>query len=140
MPRRDLTQRQKDFCRKYLEMKDATQAYLASYNTDSARNAQIESARLLQREDIQIYLQKLQAPAEKAVAVRIISDREKKKQLIMERIERCMEKDDDTAIARYVEILNKMDGEYVNISKDITDHNPVIHNLSTEMLERIAKA
>lgn len=140
MPRRDLTQKQKNFCQAYLKLGNATAAYQEAYNSESITSATREGNRLLEREDIQIYLQKLREPAEKAITIRIISDREKKKQLIMERIERCMEKDDDTAIARYVEILNKMDGEYVNISKDITDHNPVIHNLSTEMLERIAKA
>ena len=136
-----LTQKQMNFCQEYIKNGgNATKAYLAAYNSNSPVSAQVESSRMLDREDIQEYLVKLRKPIEKAVKRKIINEREYKKKLIQERIEECIERGDDAAIARYLEIWNKMDGEYVNINKDITDHDAEIKNLDTATLQLLAKA
>ena len=136
-----LTQKQMNFCKAYIENGgNGTQAYLTAYDSNSPSSATIEASRMLDREDIQEYLVKLRKPIEKAVKRKIINEREYKKKLIQERIEECIERGDDAAIARYIEIWNKMDGEYVNINKDITDHDAEIKQLDTATLLQLVKA
>lgn len=137
-----LTQKQMNFCKAYIENGgNATEAYLEAYNWNGSRNgAMVEASRMLDNEEVQAYLVKLRKPIEKAVKRKIINEREYKKKLIQERIDECIERGDDAAIARYLEIWNKMDGEYVNINKDITDHDAEIKNLDTATLQLLAKA
>jgi len=136
-----LTQKMTDFCTEYVKNGSVTDAYITAYNWNGGRaGAQVEGSRLLAREDIQAYIMKLRKPIEKAVKRKIVNEREYKKKLIQERIEECIERGDDAAIARYLEIWNKMDGEYVNINKDITDHDAEISNLDTATLQLLAKA
>lgn len=136
-----LTVKQMNFCEEYLKNGgNATDAYMAAYDATSRKSAAIEASRLLDREDVQEYLVKLRKPIEKAVKRKIINEREYKKKLIQERIDECVLRGDDAAIARYIEIWNKMDGEYVNINKDITDHDAEIRNLDTQTLIQLVKA
>ena len=137
-----LTQKQMNFCKTYMENGGhATEAYLEAYNWSGGKaGAQVEASRLLDQENIQEYLAKLRKPIEKAVKRKIINEREYKKKLIQERIDECIERGDDAAIARYLEIWNKMDGEYVNINKDITDHDAEIKQLDTATLLKLVKA
>lgn len=128
------------FCEEYIKNGGkATEAYITSYkNNCSKASAQVEASRLLARDDIQAYLQKLRKPIEKAVIRKMVNERDTKKNLIQERIAVCIERDDDAAIARYLDIWNKLDGDYININKDITDHNTEIINLDTETLKTLA--
>lgn len=136
-----LTIKQANFCQEYVKNGgNGTQAYLTAYDSNSPTSAQIEASRLLDREDIQEYIKKLRKPIEKAVLRKVINEREYKKKLIQERIEECIARGDDAAIARYLEIWNKMDGEYVNINKDITERETEIKNLDTATLQQLAKA
>lgn len=136
-----LTVKQMNFCDEYIKNGgNGTQAYLTAYDSNSPVSAQIEASRLLDREDIQAQIQKLRKPIEKAVKRKIINEREYKKKLIQERIDECIARGDDGAIARYLEIWNKMDGEYVNITKDITDSDASIKELDTTTLQMLAKA
>lgn len=136
-----LTQKQMAFCEEYTRNGgNGTQAYLTAYDSNSKTVAGIEASRLLDKPDIQAYLMKLRKPIEKAVKRKIINEREYKKKLIQERIDECVERGDDAAIARYLEIWNKMDGEYVNITKDITESDANIKELDTATLQILAKA
>lgn len=136
-----LTQKQMNFCKAYIENGgNGTQAYLTAYDSNSPRSAGNEANRLLNQDDIQEYLAKLRKPIEKAVKRKIINEREYKKKLIQERIEECVARGDDAAIARYIEIWNKMDSEYININKDITDHDAEIKQLDTATLLQLVKA
>lgn len=134
-----LTEKQRNFCKEYIQNGgNGRQAYLAAYDSNSPSSAGIEATRLLGRDDIQAYLTKLRKPIEKAVVRKMVNERETKKNLIQERIAVCIERDDDAAIARYLDIWNKLDGDYININKDITDHNAEIINLDTETLKTLA--
>ena len=136
-----VTPKQMRFCEEYLKNGgNGKQAYLTAYDSNSPTSAAIEASRLLDQENIQEYLAKLRKPIEKAVKRKIINEREYKKKLIQERIDECVARGDDAAIARYLEIWNKMDGEYVNINKDITDHDAEIKQLDTATLLQLVKA
>jgi phage terminase small subunit len=128
-----LTQKQKNFCYKYVETSNATESYLYAYDTTSRSQAEVEGCKLLRRDDITAFITKLNQP----MVNRITNEREKKRKIIWERINRCLEKEDDTAIARYMDILNKMDSEYVNINRNIDDGGEKFAELSTEQLKQI---
>ena len=136
-----MTEKQMNFCREYVKRGgSAAEAYMAAYNSESRGAAYVESCQLLKREDIQAYIAKLRKPIEKAITRKIVNERDYKKKLIQERIEECIARDDDAAIARYLEIWNKMDGEYVNLSKDLTDQKANITHLDTKTLQQLAGA
>ncbi len=128
------------FCQEYFKTGNGTQAYLTAYNSNSPTSAQIEASRLLDNPKIQEHILKLRKPIEKAVKRKIVNEREYKKKVIQERLEACIERDDDAGAARWMEIWNKMDGEYVNITKDITDTDATIKELDTATLQLLAKA
>lgn len=130
-----LTAKQMKFCEEYLRLDNATEAYMAAYqNNCSPKSAQVEGSRLLARDDIQAHILKLRKPVEKAIKRKIMNDREYKKKLIQERIDECIARDDDAAIARYIEIWNKMDGEYANGGKEDFDPMSELGNVDTATL------
>lgn len=128
-----LTPKMKDFCHAYIRLHNGTQAYMEAYDTDNAANARNEASKLLRRDDVTAYLNELNKPT----VNKIVNEREKKRDILWNRIEKCIEKDDETAIARYMDILNKMDAEYVNINRNVDDSAETLAALSTEDLKKL---
>ena len=136
-----LTPKQLLFCEEYVKNGgNGVQAYLTAYDSNSAGAAGVESCRLLDRQDIQGKIEQLRKPLERAIIRKMVNEREYKKNLIQQRIEKCVERDDDAGVARYLEIWNKMDGEYVNINKDITERETDIKHLDNATLLKLAQA
>ena len=134
MPKtRGLTQKMKNFCHEYVRTSSAKLAYLAAYDTTNEHLATRAGSNLLKRDDITAYIKELNAP----IANKITNEREKKRKIIWERIERSIEKEDEGAIARYMDILNKMDAEYVNINRNIDDNSEKLASLDTEQLKKL---
>lgn len=133
----DLTEKQKSFCREYFSNGgNATQAYLTAYNSKSEVSAAQEGYRLLQDDRIQTYLVSLNRPLEE----KAISERERKRSIIWAGIERCIAKEDEAGAARYLDLLNRMDQEYVNINRNIEDKSAEIVNLDTDTLRKLSDA
>ena len=131
-----LTEKQKNFCHEYISNNGhATKAYLTAYNSKSESSARIEASKLLRRDDITEYIQALTKPTQN----RVINEREKKRTIIWEGIEQCRQAQDHNSIARYMDILNKMDAEYININKNIDEDKTEINNLDTNTLLRLVK-
>ena len=137
-----LTPKMINFCDEYLKNEGkATEAYIATYNWKGSKaGAQVEASRLLAREDVQAQIMKLRKPIEQAVKRKMIRDKNSKIELIQERISECVERGDDAAIARYLELWNKMDGTYSNASGDAADTDTDIAGLDTATLRLLAKA
>lgn len=134
MPRyRGLSPKQQKFCQEYIKCCDATKAYLAAYDTTNTKLAGVEGSLLLKRDDITQYLAELNKP----LVNQINNDREKKRKILWKRIEICIEKGDETAIARYMDILNKMDMEYVNINRNIDDSGKELAGLDIDQLKQL---
>lgn len=130
-----LTEKQKSFCREYIRNDgNGTQAYLFAYDSKSEQAASIESSKLLRRDDITEYIATLNRPMEN----RIQNERERKRSIIWEGIEKCRESQDHAGVARYMDILNKMDAEYININKTIEDKTASIKELDSETLKRLS--
>lgn len=135
-----LTPKQEKFCQCIVSGMSAKDSYREAYNTKgSDRTVYNEAGKLLAREDVGKRLEELRKPLENHARSIALTEREKKKKLIWERIEACISSEDDTSVARYMDILNKMDAEYININRNIEDKPASITNLDTSTLERLVK-
>lgn len=125
-----LTQKQRNFAQEYLRCGNATEAYLFAYDTTNRDIAQRESKLLLKVPHIVQYMESLNKPIEE----KIVGDREKKRAILWEGIQRCIDKEDESGAARYMDILNKMDMEYINVNRNIVDPAESIAKLDTNQL------
>lgn len=111
-------------------------SYIAAYDSSgSDQNAYNESSKLLAREDIQERLKVLRKPLEEHVRTTIISEREKKRAWLWNMIENAQ---NDSDRIRAMDILNKMDSEYINIQRIEKDETP-ISELDTNKLIELTK-
>ena len=134
-----LTAKQEEFCKQVVNGNTLVDAYTIAYNSkDGYQTKANEASKLMARDDIQAYLDILKKPLVKTIQTQQITEREKKRTIIWDRIESCIQSGDDAAIARYMDILNKMDAEYININKNIEDKSAEIKQLDTNTLLKLA--
>ena len=127
-----LTEKMKAFCREYVRNNgNGTQAYLTAYDSKSETSASIEASKLLRRDDITSYIQSLNKPMEN----RIQNERERKRKFLWDIIN--SEAEDTNDRLRAMDLLNKMDQEYINITRDITHEDTPVVDLDTDALLRI---
>lgn len=133
MPKVDrLTEKQKNFCREYVRNNgNGIEAYLFAYDSKSKTSASIEANKLLKRDDITEYIKALNKPLENMV----YNERQKKRRLLWDMIENP--ETDNSDRLRAMDILNKMDQEYINITRDDTN-KPDISKLDHETLIKLA--
>lgn len=130
-----LTEKQKAFCREYFSNGgNATQAYLSAYNSKNEEVAANEGSLLLKNKEMQKYLRTMNKPLER----KAISERDKKRSICWAQIEQCIAERDSNGAARWMDILNKMDSEYININRNIQDDQTDISKLDTNTLRLIA--
>ena len=128
-----LTEKQKAFCREYFANGgNGTQAYLAAYDSKNEQVAANESSLLLKKEEIQDYLRTINKPLEEKAQ----SERERKRAILWGFIT-----DPNTPNAdrlRAMDILNRMDAEYVNINRNIEENKTDISTIDLEKLKQLA--
>lgn len=133
-----LTSKQELFCQNIVAGMSGKDSYIAAYQNKSNDNtAYKESMKLLARTDIQDRIKVLRKPLEIHAQTKALSEYDKIKALLWERIEHCVSIGDDNAIARYTDQINKMNHCYVNINKDITDEKTNIENLDNTTLLKL---
>lgn len=128
-----LTQKMRDFCHAYVRTNDCAKAYFEAYDCTSDGTARREGSILLRRNDVTEYIKEINQP----VVNKINNEREKKRRLLWKAIERCEAKEDEAGMARFMDILNKMDAEYVNINRNIDDTGEKLSGLTTEQLQQL---
>ena len=127
-----LTEKMKAFCREYVKNGgNGTQAYLIAYDSKNPQVAANESNKLLYRDDITEYIKSLNKPLEN----RITSEREKKRRILWDFIENTNVSDNDRLKA--LDLLNKMDAEYININRNI-EQKTDISSLDAETLKKLS--
>lgn len=130
-----LTEKMKRFAREYYSNGgNGTEAYITAYDTDNRVTASRESHELLKRDDITEYIKTLNIPQEKQA----ISDRQKKLDILWTELENARKQNDHTAVARYLDILNKMQGEYKE-QTTVNDNKTVVNTLDIETLKALTK-
>ena len=129
-----LTIKQQNFCHEYVTNGGkGIEAYMSAYDSKSPGSAKQEASKLLKRDDITEYIQALTQPT----INKVMNERDKKRSIIWDRIEHCISVDDDAAVARYMDILNKMDQEYINITRN-EDNKTDISKIDIATLTKLA--
>ena len=131
-----LTAKQENFCKCIISGMSGKDAYITAYNSKGCdQNAYNESSKLLAREDIQERLKILRKPLEEQARTTVISEREKKRAWLWNMIENAT---NDSDKIRAMDLLNKMDSEYVNIQRIEKEETPV-NELDTDTLLKLVK-
>lgn len=130
-----VTQKMKAFCFAYARTGNATEAYLEAYNTTNKAIAQQEGSKLLHRDDVTAFLKEINKPT----INKIVNERDRKRNILWKGIERCIAKEDESGAARYMDILNKMDAEYVNINRNIEDSGEKLSGLDIDQLKALVE-
>lgn len=133
---RQLTQKQENFCNALVSGMTVKDAYYHAYDTNcSEQVAYNEGSKLLKNERIQARLEVLRKPLESHAQTVALSDREKKRKFLWDVIENN-DMDMNNRL-RAVDLLNKMDAEYVNINKNIDDTSSSLTALDTDALRQL---
>lgn len=131
-----LTPKQEKFCQCVVSGMSAKDAYITAYDTKASEQVLYnESSKLMLREDIQKKIEDMRKPLIKAAQTTALSEREKKRAWLWNMIEHAT---NDSDRIRAMDILNKMDSEYINIQRIEKDETP-ISTLDTEKLIEITK-
>lgn len=133
-----MNDKEKLFCECVSNGYTLTDSYIISHspktsNRDSIRNS---ASRLAARQDIHAYideLTKLSLERDKQVNLLELNTRYK---LISNRIEKCIHNGDEPNLLKYLDMLNKMQGTYISITKDVTERP--YQNLSMDDLQALA--
>ena len=115
-------------------------AYIAAYDSKgSDQNAWNESGKLMARDDIQERIKLLRKPLEIAAQTKAITERERIKTILWDRLQKAIEREDDGVIVRITDQINRMNSEYAQVTVNVDDKSADIKNLDTTLLERLAK-
>lgn len=133
IPWSGLSEKMKAFCREYVATGEARESYLRVYNSTNKNVANVESYRMLKREDIQAYIAHLNKPKEQ----KAINEKEKKREVLWEIINNPNSTNGDKC--RAMEVLCKIDGDFVNISKQIVEQENKLEDLSVEELKKLVQ-
>lgn len=135
------TAKESEFARLVATGTPQVDAFIAVYGDGGmARKTIADRASVLSnRPNVFQQIEKLKKELDKNKMEEVQRDFERKISLIWERIEICKEAGDEAAIARYIDILNKMEGHYKE--QDMTNQEQsALHGLSTEELRKIAES
>lgn len=56
---KELNQKQKQFCERYIKDFNGRRSYMEVYETDNERTAEVNASKLLKRQDVRLYIQEL---------------------------------------------------------------------------------
>lgn len=131
-----MTPKQERFCQCIVSGMSGKDAYITAYDTNCKDStAYVEATRLLDKEDIQKYIQSLKKPLEIKATATALSEREKKRAWLWNMIENAT---NDSDRIRAMDILNKMDSEYINIQR-VEKEDTSISELDTGKLIELTK-
>ena len=137
MSQTKLTPKQEKFCQCIVSGMSAKDSYIEAYDTNASDKVIYnESSKILAREDVTKRLEELRKPLVNHAQSKAISEREKKRSWLWDVINDINTSQSDKL--RAMDILNKMDAEYININRNIEDKAGDIKALDTSTLERLA--
>lgn len=121
-----ITQKQRNFCNEYVKSGSPVDAYIATYNTESRNVASVEANRLLNKTEVQSYIDELMKPIEYDAQI----NKQQQINFIKERISICIENNDESSVIKYTDMLNKIYGYYKDNSGDNKDNHNILNQLS----------
>ena len=135
---RQISKAEDYFCMCIVDGLSQYESYIRAFNPKTNNRASIDvmASKLANRKDIKDRITQLRDRKINTNIYNDVLDENYIYSLIKERITYCKDNNNDNAISKYIEILNKMTGRYVNITKDISDTN-TLSDISTEKLQAI---
>lgn len=132
-----LTPKQERFCQCIVSGMSGKDAYLTAYeNNSNANTAYKEAMKLLTREDVQNKIKELRRPLELQAQTKALTERDQIKEKLWSMINNSATNDSDKL--RAMDILNKMNAEYINIQRIEKEETP-ISELDTGKLVELVK-
>ena len=133
-----LTKKEDAFCMAIVDGHSQYESYLIAYQPNSTNRASVDAmaSKVANKPHIKARIKELKDRKDKHKIYSDITDENYIYSVIQQRLKYCMDNNNDNAISKYIEILNKMTGRYVNITKDISDTN-TLSDVSTEKLQAI---
>lgn len=129
-----LTPKQEKFCQCIVSGMSGKDSYLTAYETKcSDQVAYNEASKLMLREDVQARLEAMRKPLVQAAQTAALTERERKRAVLWD----IIENGDNAAKCRALDILNKMDAEYININRNIDD-TPKLEGLDMDTLLKLS--
>lgn len=135
-----LTYKEQRFADAIISGKSNYDAFIEAYAPgENVKRSSIDTMAYLvkKRDHVQDYIKTINERVEARKKANITMGIEDRKQIIYDRIQACVEKGDDTSVARYMDLLNKMEQSYVNINKNIDEKDTNISALSTDELKKL---
>lgn len=130
-----LTPKQEKFCQCIASGMSGKDSYLAAYDTKcNDQVAYNEASKLMLRDDIRERLAVIRKPLVDAACTAALTEREKKRAVLWQ----IIQNGDDNAKCRALDILNKMDAEYININKNIDDSSTALQCIDKDMLIKLS--
>ena len=131
-----LTVKQDNFCAHIANGKNGIESYMLAYDCNSRTSANVESTKLLKRDDITARINELRKPIINLYQNKAISERQKQIDEIQQRIEICKAKEDEQSLIRYYDMLNKIYSLYRENEPESKTEN-VLDTIDTSILKRI---
>lgn len=123
-----LTQKQMNFCNEYVKCGSPLDAYLATYKTENRNVASVEANRLLNKADVQEYINELMKPIECDAQI----NKQKQIQFIKDRILVCINNNDESSVIKYTDMLNKIYGYYKENVSDNKETNKLLDSINID--------
>ena len=115
-------QRDEEFARALVYGVPAYIAYAQAYETESTSKENL--GRLARRRKAEPHvaalIERLRADKEKADAARSELDVDTRKKTVLTRLQYAQDMGNEGDVYKYLDMLNKMDGTYINVVKDVT--------------------
>ena len=134
-----LTQKQQNFCNNIVAGMTGKDAYRAAYTTkgtDGTVNQEV--VRLLARPDIQEHIKTLQRPLQIKAQSDAISEREKIKRILWDRLNIAIANNDDAMIVKYTDQINKMNHEYISTNINLDGNTNNMADIDIDTLKKLS--
>ena len=135
-----LTPKQEKFCRCIVSGMSAKDSYLTAYDTNcNDRVAINEGSKLMLRDDIRQAIENMTKPLQEIAQQTALTEREKIKSILWNRLQKAIEREDDATIVKYTDQINRMNAEYVNVNRNIDEKTAEIDQLDADTLRRLVE-
>lgn len=134
-----LTEKQLKFV-EYLAMgMSQKDAYCRAYDTKTKNQntLAVNACKVANNPEVKAYLELVKESKQNVLAVMATKDQANIRTLINQRIEHCIKNNDENNVVKYIDMLSKLNGDYININRNVSDESKALQNLSTDELKRL---
>lgn len=133
-----LTDKENTFCMAICDGYSQRDAYVIAYNPTTTKENSIDvmASRIANKDYIISRINELRERKNDTINYCDINDKNKRITFIWERINACLAKNDENNVVKYIDMLNKLAGDYKNINVNENDIKP-LSTMSNEDLSKL---